>query len=574
MLAVMELKDVRQLDIPELPGCYKYINQEEVIIYVGKAVNLKSRVLSYWQKSANLTPAKQQMLTEIERIEWVTVDSEIEAFLLEANLIKKYQPRYNIAARDDKRHLYIKISTEDDIPGVYMTRQIDRSGKYFGPFTSTEAVRETLKVIRKIWPYCNMKTLQKKPCFHSQIGRCLGVCDGRISFEEYKRKVIRPLIMFLEGRKGEIVKKLEVRKKKLEKELKNRQTAFFRVKIKSNNLPTPTPPEGNNAESKVPSGGDLGVGNMGIKQACLSKVEMAERTSEEIEKELWEIKYQLLNMRNVLEHSRIVSVAEKYANDVVELAKLLNLPKIPLRIEGYDISNIFGKEAVGSMVVFYNGEPDKNEYRKFKIKNEDNRFNYVAKGGDIKMLEEVLSRRFRHVEMLAPQNPPRAGVPAHPSQEGTNAGIYLSQIAGTSQGKRLKPDSWGSGEGKLKYISNSMKEAMRLNEKKSEGVENKAWALPDLVIIDGGKAQLNVALRVLKKYRLDIPVIGISKGEGLRSAIAPDKLFFAGAKTPLELPLASPALHLIKRVRDEAHRFAIGYHRLLRGKKFLKKNDF
>ncbi|MEK7097275.1 MAG: hypothetical protein AAB906_00300, partial [Patescibacteria group bacterium] len=175
-------------------------------------------------------------------------------------------------------------------------------------------------------------------------------------------------------------------------------------------------------------------------------------------------------------------------------------------IEGYDIANIFGREAVGSMVVFSGGEPDKDEYRKFKIRIGEGEAN------DVRMLKEVLERRFKH-SFLPP-----------------------------------------------------------LLDK--ERKENK-WPLPDLIIIDGGKAQLNAALSVLKKLKLDpsegragIPVISISKGEGLRSAGAPDKLFFPGEKKPLELPLASPALHLIKRVRDEAHRFAITYHRTLRSRKW------
>lgn len=201
-------------------------------------------------------------------------------------------------------------------------------------------------------------------------------------------------------------------------------------------------------------------------------------------------------------------MGEKYANDVVELAKTLRLPRIPERIEGYDIANIFGKEATGSMVVFNGGEPDKNEYRKFKIK--------IGQGeaNDVGMLREVLKRRFRH--SVAPDtsvNPPEP-----PFKRGVGG----------------------------------------------------LWPLPDLIVVDGGKAQLNAVNSIIKKLKLEIPLVAISKGAGLRSAQAPDKLFFPGESKPLELPLASPALHLIKRVRDEAHRFAIGYHRKLRNKaKFL-----
>jgi len=234
-------------------------------------------------------------------------------------------------------------------------------------------------------------------------------------------------------------------------------------------------------------------------------------------------------MEQVLDNTRVLSTAEKYSSDVVELAKVLALPKVPERIEGYDLSNIFGQEAVGSMVVFAGGEPNKNEYRKFKIKF-SNSLLPLSKGevgrgsirgskhGDVQMLEEVLTRRFEHSNFTITNIDPTLTLPL-------------------------------------------------LRGGKKEG----SWPLPDLIVVDGGKAQLNVVLKILKKYKLDIPVLGISKGEGLRSSGAPDKLFFPNQKLPLELSLSSPALHLLKRVRDEAHRFAITYHRQLRSKTFLKK---
>jgi excinuclease ABC subunit C len=313
--------------------------------------------------------------------------------------------------RDDKRFNYIHISLEDEIPGVFLTRKIGKAGKYYGPFVSGLAVKETLKALRKIWPYCAMKKFQKKPCFYYQIGRCLGPCGKKVTLKEYNDQVIKPLILFFEGKKKSVIKSLPEEKREY--------------------------------------------------------------------------------LRQVLENTRVLSVGEKYANDVVELAKVLSLPKIPLRIEGYDISNTFGTSAVGSMVVFANGEADKNEYRKFKIVG---KFATDRKRGDVQMLSEMFQRR----------------------------------------------------------LTND-------------------WPLPDLIIVDGGKQQLNVISKILKKANLDITLIGITKGEGLRSAKAPDKIYFPGQSLPLQLPLASAALHLIKRVRDEAHRFAITYHRKVRSKRFLAR---
>ena len=417
-------QDIKELSLPATPGSYQFYNRQGQVIYVGKAVNLLSRVSSYWRDSANLTPAKQRMLTEIERVEWITVDSEIEALLLEANLIKKYQPAYNVLLRDDKRFSYIKVSLDDEVPGLFAVRQLDQSGKYYGPFVSSRAVRETLKALRRIWPYCTTRKVAAKPCFYYQLGRCLGACGGLVTRAEYMKQVIKPIIAFLDGKKDKVVADMEKQAKRLAK------------------------------------AGDE---------------EAAAR-----------INWQIRNMREVLEGTRVLSVGEKYENDVVELAKVLQLAKIPQRIEGYDLSNIFGQQAVGSMVVFAGGEPDKSQYRKFKIKG--------SVLGDTEMLSEIFERR----------------------------------------------------------LGND-------------------WPLPDLIIIDGGKAQLNTVTRILKKHKLDILAISISKGEGLRSAMAPDKLFFPGQALPLELPLASPALHLVKRVRDEAHRFAIGFHRDSRSKHFLRR---
>lgn len=424
---------VKKLNIPKKPGCYFFLDKDKVIIYVGKAVDLRSRVTSYWRDSTDHSPAKYSMLKLVESIKWLEVDSEIEALLLEANLIKKHHPEYNILMRDDKRFTYIKVSTEDKWPRVFMTRNLDQTGKYFGPFTSTEAVRETLKVLRKIWPFRSCQNLPKKACLYNRIGKCPGCCEELIDNKEYL-KIVKQIILFLEGKKKKVVQEIE-------------------YEIQS----------------------------------------LIKKTSEASEERMLRLKFQLINLNKVLDHSNIIGLTDKYASDVIELAKTLGLPKVPERIEGYDISNIFGKEAVGSMVVFSGGEADKGKYRKFKIKLSD-------REGDVWMLEEMLERRF-----------------------------------------------------------------VRLANNDSD------WPCPDLIIIDGGKPQLNMALKVMKRFELAISILAISKGEGLRSSRALDKIFFPGEKKPLELPLASPALHLVKRVRDESHRFAIKYHRELRAKKFIKK---
>ncbi len=436
----IDLDKIKNLEIPDSPGCYFFHNPEGEIIYIGKAANLRSRVSSYWQKSAGHTPAKQGMLKRTDKITWTKTDSEIEALLLEANLIKKHQPYFNVVMRDDKSFIYIKISSEEKYPRIFMTRKLDQAGRYFGPFTSTEAVKETLKIIRKIWPFRTCVHMPNKTCLYYQINKCPGPCEKRISAKEYG-KIIKQISLFLEGRRKNVEANLKREISNLKKEV--------------------------------------------------AKLSEEDPRYQENKTKITRLEYQLRNIKNTLEHNRVLTLRDKYANDVLELAKTLGLKSIPQRIEGYDVSSLFGTQAVGSMVVFSEGEPNKKEYRKFKIQTETDK-------GDVGMLEEMVSRRF----------------------------------------KRSKSDN------------------------------KETWPKPDLIIVDGGRAQLNTTLKVLKRHSLDIPVMAISKGEKLRSARAKDKIFFPEQKEPLSLPLASPALHIIKRVRDEAHRFAINYHRQERRKHF------
>lgn len=445
----MNQEDVKKLNVPSSPGCYQYFDKDGKILYIGKAANLNKRVTSYWRKSANHTPAKKAMLEKIARIGWIEVGSEIEALLLEANLIKKHQPPYNIVLRDDKRHIYIKI-TADQWPRVITTRTVDKDGRYFGPFISATAVHETIKIIRRVWKWGGFITLPENKNSRIKSNRYPELYGTPDDPTEYK-KIIAEIEAFLEGRRQDVEKNLQA------------QIANYQLLIAKTN-----------DESE--------------------KQKLQEKISTD--------KYRILNLRKVLAHSNILSVHDKYAADVVELAKILSLPKTPRRIEGYDISNIFGQEAVGSMVVFAEGEPDKSQYRKFKIKSIDKEQGAESrkpKGDDTMMLREILERRFNH-----------------------------------------RPAQGGQG-----------------------------WPMPDLIIIDGGKGQLNACLSILKKTKLDIPALAVSKGEGLRSAKAPDKIFFPGQKEPLKLPLASPALHIVKRVRDEAHRFAIEFHQTRRSKNFF-----
>lgn len=513
----MDIEKVKKLNIPKSPGCYQFLDKTGKILYIGKAANLKSRVSSYFLKGTSHSSAKHSMLKKIVKIKLIETDSEIEALLLESNLIKKHQPPYNVVMRDDKRYQYIKITT-DDIPRITTTRNIDKSGRYFGPFTSGTAVRETLKAIGKIFPYGKFATMPKNRTNETKIKRYPEIYQAPENSLEYK-KIIKQITSFLEGDRKSVERNLKLEIRNLGKSLLSFPRKRESSSSATNNIPGSPIGVGDDMGDKITHSSFChsegvktteesryltpplklrrhAVANAQEKVNCEAReAALGYDKREEIENKISALKYRLLNMKNVLAHANVLSIYDKYASDVVELAKTLGLTRVPKRIEGYDISNIFGKEAVGSMVVFKNGDADKSQYRKFKIKN-------VKGANDTAMLKEILERRFNNA-----------------------------------------PDFKKDGTG---------------------------WPLPDLIIIDGGKGQLNAGLQILKKFKLNIPIIAISKGEGLRSAKAPDKIFFPGEKEALKLPLASPALHIIKRVRDEAHRFAITFHRQKRSKNFKK----
>lgn len=398
--------------IPHKPGVYIYRNKSGRVIYVGKAIDLYHRVAGYFSKS-NSEVKVAALVDEISSIETIIVESELEALILEANLIKKYLPEFNVRLTDDKDYLYIKI-TDEDFPKVITARKHELKGalKYFGPFPSSRTVKSTLKALRKVFPWCSGGNRWfKGACFYFHLGLCPGACAGIISKQEYRKNIFR-LAKLLEGKWVQLTDDLT---KEMEQLAKNQDFEDAgRIKRILQGIAYLTQPN---------------------------------RTANYLENP------------NFLEDQRILALEE--------LQKVLGLRKTPHRIEGYDISNIQGKEATGSMVVLTDGEIDKSQYRKFKI--------FISgKPNDVGMHKEMMRRRLRHPE----------------------------------------------------------------------------WPKPDLIIIDGGIAQVRAVAG-------DIPIYGLAKR--MEWLYHPDG-------TIIKLPKASPALRLLQKLRDEAHRFAITYHRKLHKK--------
>ncbi len=426
-------------DMPDTPGVYLMKNSQGGILYVGKAGNLKRRVSSYFNRPHEFRI--QKMVSEIRNIEIRNTDTAIEALILESALIKKYQPPFNVLEKDDKSFLYVEI-TKDKFPRVLLVRGKERTGgREFGPFTSATSIREALKILRKIFPWSihgrseisefhpnitNKKNVNlhsghsdvfvnsnrlRRACFEYEIGLCPGTCIGAINAKDYKAN-IKKLILFFEGKKGQLLKSLEKEMKAASKKTEYEQAGSLRRQI-----------------------------------------------------------FALKHIRDV------ALITEDKFNEE---------DKAQPRIEGYDISNISGESAVGSMVVFVGNEPDKNEYRKFRIRysaepNPARRSSDLRSGGgDTGMLKEVLRRRFGN-----------------------------------------------------------------------------SWTLPNLILIDGGAGQVNAAKSVLEEYGLRIPVIGMVKGVKRKRT---DVIGFA----PKGI-----AKNTLIQVRDEAHRFAITYHKKVRSRAFF-----
>ena len=530
--------------LPTNPGVYLMKNEQAKIIYVGKAINLKNRVKSYFQSSKNHSPKVKSMVEKISDFEYIITANEIEALILECNLIKKYRPKYNISLRDDKTYPYIKVTLNEDYPTVSITRKILKDGaKYFGPYTSAGAVHEVLNLLKKLFQIRSCRQMNtKRPCLEFHIKRCLAPCTGRVAKSEY-REMIKSLCLFLEGRNEVVLKELTNRMQiaaenfqfELAAKLRDQVLAIEKISAKQNIIIGSSDQDIIGLARKadeaciqiffIRSGKMIGrdhfllngtedetdsallnafleqyynkatfipkeillpaeIENEEILSAWLSQKKNAKVSFGLPQRG---VKKEMVLMANdnavvVLEEQMIKNSAglEQTVGAMKDLGRYLRMEKELKRIECFDISHIQGSETVASMVVFSNGAPDKQEYRRYKLKSVE------GKPDDFKSMQEVVGRRYRQ----------------------------------------------------------------------SDGI------MPDLIIIDGGKGQLNSALEIIRALgHYQIPVVGLAKQF--------EYVFLEGQSEPVILPPNSKALYLIQRIRDEAHRFAITYHRKLRHKRNL-----
>ena len=553
--------------VPRKPGVYLFRNEEAKVIYVGKAAVLRTRMRSYFGAPQSMEHKTRILREAIADFEYIVTRTEQEALHLEATLVKRHQPFYNVRLKDDKHYPYLKVDLNDPFPRIYITRRVENDGaRYFGPYASASSIRKTLDISKKLFPWrtCTMTITGKesRPCLEYYIHRCIAPCTAFCTQEEYA-DVIRQTILFLEGRTDEVARNLKQQMKEASEALEYERASHIRDQIRAIERVT----EKQSVASTRPMDADIfGLSRKdteavvqvlfvrGVKMVGTDSFTLAgagEATDGEVVgsflKQFYEsatyVPRRLLLPFEVPEQElltdwlserrggpvellvpqrgekvRLVQMAQENAKEAQdqaharwladtgkteaaldELQEELNLPTLPHRIECYDVSNTQGTNSVASMVVFVDGRPRPQEYRRFKIRT-------VEGANDFASMAEVLKRRFKKATA-----PPERG-----------------------------------------------------QQKPEEIKKSQSWqTLPDLVIVDGGKGQLHAALDVMRDLGVEhVPAAGLAKRN--------EELFVKDMEEPIVLPRTSQALYLVQRVRDEAHRFAITYHRNLRQKRSVQ----
>jgi excinuclease ABC subunit C len=538
-----DLRD-RVAGFPASPGVYLMKNAAGKVIYVGKARSLSARVRSYLQRPEALEPKTAALMSAARSVDYIATDSEVEALVLECTLIKEYRPRYNVRLKDDKRYPYLKLTMGEEFPRLLLVRSVDDDGaEYFGPFTDSRAVRRTLKTLRRVFPLRDCGPAPGRAggreCLNFHIGHCPAPCTGRIGAEEY-RETAENVRLFLRGKRAGLAATMRERMWRLSREKRYEDAASLRDQIAALESVTErqhaVTPGGDDEDVaaiaregaracgvilKVREGRILGqetfllpaseldwdreilqaflelyyhgaadvppriVVPEALEDGALIERWLGERTGRRvrISTPARGDRKALVGLAVKNAAFQIASLTQTRAASVPalrELKEALGLPGTPARIEAFDISNIQGSDAVGSMVTFVRASPLKSGYRRFKIRGAEGADDYA-------MMREVLSRRLARL---------------------------------------------GAGEERR----------------------------PDLILVDGGKGQVSAAGDAIAASGLrPIPLAGLAKRH--------EEIYLEGRAEPLRLPRRSRALRLLQRIRDEAHRFAVEYHRSLRGKR-------
>ena len=531
--------------LPDKPGVYLMHDAEGKVIYVGKAVVLKNRVRSYFRNLASHTPKVKAMVAKIAEIETIVTSSEVEALILECNLIKKYRPRYNISLKDDKTYPYLKVTLQEDFPRLYMTRRLLRDGsKYYGPYADAGAMHATVKLLRSMFPLRTCRKMNPdRPCLNYHIKRCLAPCAGYVSKDEYGQ-MIKSVCMVLDGRTTELERDLKQRMQAAAEDYAFEEAARLRDQLQA--------VERLNESQKAVTnnGGDMDI--IGFAQDmtgnCLQIFFV--RKGKLIGRDNF-----FLQDGGEAQQEVLTAFIKQYYNDATFIPREIVLPQLPEAEEQQLIEAWLCGKAERKVELFVPQRGVKRELLQ------------LANDNALKLLSERLrkgSLSLKNDEQAAEELQQALGLEhslermdcfdiSHTQGSETVASMVVFRKGSISK-KDYRKYKIVSAEGKPDDFK-SMQEVVYRRYKDYED-------LPNLVVIDGGKGQLSSALEVIRGLGLaDLPVVGLAKRE--------EELFIPHQSTSILLDRDSAALHLIQRIRDEAHRFAITFHRKLRGKRNL-----
>ena len=534
--------------LPDSPGVYIMKDDHGKIIYVGKAIVLKNRVRQYFQSSRNHTPKVRAMVSHIADFETIMTANEVESLILEANLIKKHRPRYNIRLKDDKSYPYVKVTVQEDFPCVFITRRVLRDGaRYFGPYTNVTALRDSLKLLRRLFPLRTCRTMPERPCLEYHITRCLAPCVGKVEAEDY-RAMIRAVLLFLEGRTDDVERELEQRMNAAAEAYHFETAARLRDQLSA----VRTAAERQNI---VTGAGDQDAVGMARSAAGVCVQIFFIRGGKMIGRE----HFLLRGSEEESDADILRAFLEQYYNQATFVPREVLLPcAIDAAAQATIEAWLAARKGGGKVALLTPQRGTKHDIVQ------------MATGNAAKFLADEETRRSLLDEQtlgaveelgryLGLKHPPRRmecfDISHNQGQETVASMVVFEDGAPKkSDYRRFKIRSTeGKPDDFLSMREVTMRRYVGLPEEE----------LPDLIIIDGGKGQLSSALEIIRHAagHKDVPVVGLAKQFEL--------VFTEGNSEPVELPRRSQALYLIQRIRDEAHRFAITFHRKLRGKRNL-----
>lgn len=545
-------------NLPKRPGVYMMMDARNNVIYVGKAISLRNRVRSYFQSSRNLDPRIARMVEQVDRIEVIATRTELEALALENNLIKEHRPKYNVRMRDDKQYPWIKITTNENFPRVQVVRRPAKDGaRYFGPYTDSGAMREIIRLLRRVFPIrsCNHTFDGKpldRPCLNWHIGRCLGPCQG-ISEAVYQ-EMVNEICLFLSGRTKQLLTVLEEKMKKASLDLDFERAARFRDQIRDISRVVD--------KQRVVSaaGGDQDILAFALGEEASLVLVLLVRDGKVIGREHFDIERGISQEPGEI----LSSFVSQYYGDKDEFPPAILLP---VELQDQEILGSWLQEKAGRTIrltVPTQGEKKRlvqmaMENAQTLLAQEENRrqWHEAEYGSALRDLAEALN---------LPGPPRRIECFDISNTQGTEAVASMSVVEeGKPKGSEYRRFKIRTVEGPNDFAMLQEAVGRRFRRglaERSEGMERtgKFAVFPDLLVIDGGKGQLSSVMEIMTELELtEIPTVGLAKEN--------EEIFLPGRNEPVILPRESAALRLLQRVRDEAHRFGVTYHRSLRDKK-------